>query len=294
MSSILDTAEYRKLALIAAGVPLDRIPPILDTATWRHLLIAALLKNAASQVISGSVDYFSELPTTVGSPAIGATYLVRYASGIYYINYRSAGVYMKVTDTGSSSDWVYIPMSAIGTLPDVTLTDLQSGDALVWDGSKWVNQIPPTFSGGYVTVPTGGYVIDTASNIELYELQLNLEWDSVYSIKICLGAYISNDDATLYIYLIDTVSEILATQVIQVIGGRIDGIVPFGFNTPILLGTGFFNNVYQNTFIVNTGSKPPSISQNPTIKTFSFYNNPVGVAPGLILERGFYLVTKLS
>jgi hypothetical protein len=135
----LDTAEYRKLALIAAGVPLGSIPPIIDTATWRHMLIAALIKNTANQVISGSVDYFSQLPTTVGSPSIGATWLVRNSSGIYYINYRSAGVYMKVTDTGSASDWVYIPMSAVGTLPDVTLTNPQVGDMLSWDGSKWVN-----------------------------------------------------------------------------------------------------------------------------------------------------------
>jgi hypothetical protein len=135
----LDTAEYRKLALIAAGVPLESIPPIIDTATWRHMLIAALLKNAASQVISGSVDYYSQLPTTLGSPAVGTTYLVRYSSGIYYINYRSAGVYMKVTDTGSASDWVYIPMSAVGTLPDATITNPQIGDALIWNGNRWSN-----------------------------------------------------------------------------------------------------------------------------------------------------------
>jgi len=38
----LDTAEYRKLALVAAGVDLSAIPPILDTATWRHFMLAAL------------------------------------------------------------------------------------------------------------------------------------------------------------------------------------------------------------------------------------------------------------
>lgn len=135
----LDTAEYRKLALIAAGVPLESIPPIIDTATWRHMLIAALLKNAASQVLAGSVDYYSQLPTTLGSPAIGATYLVRNASGIYYINYKSAGVYIKVLDTGSLTDWVYTPLTALGTLPDVTLTNPQVGDTLTWNGSRWVN-----------------------------------------------------------------------------------------------------------------------------------------------------------
>jgi hypothetical protein len=187
MSSILDTAEYRKLALIAAGVPLDRIPPILDTATWRHLLIAALLKNAASQVISGSVDYFSQLPTTIGSPAIGATWLVRNSSGIYYINYRSSGVYMKVTDTGSSSDWVYIPMSAIGTLPDVTLTDLQPNEALVWNGSNWINQSP----GAPIEIKYTAENVNLLAGTEptdLPELSFNLDSESKYFVNCMITA----------------------------------------------------------------------------------------------------------
>lgn len=200
MSSILDTAEYRKLALIAAGVPLDRIPPILDTATWRHLLIAALLKNAASQVISGSVDYFSELPTTVGSPAIGATYLVRYASGIYYINYRSAGVYMKVTDTGSSSDWVYIPMSAIGTLPDVTLTDLQSGDALVWDGSEWVNQVPFGANASARTLSDSYSLFQTGNPNPVSGLDFKLDAESTYKVEVYIN--VASADGTVSIELL--------------------------------------------------------------------------------------------
>lgn len=152
----LDTAEYRKLALIAAGVPLESIPPIIDTATWRHMLIAALLKNAASQVLAGSVDYYSQLPTTLGSPAIGATYLVRNSSGVYYINYKSAGVYIKVLDTGSLTDWVYTPLTALGTLPDVTLTNPQVGQTITWNGSRWVNtnMFSPT-----ITSPQSGQTL---------------------------------------------------------------------------------------------------------------------------------------
>jgi hypothetical protein len=158
--SELDTAEYRKLALIAAGVPLNQIPPIIDTATWRRMLIAALVNSTANQVISGSVDYFSQLPTTIGSPAIGATWLVRNSSGIFYINYRSAGVYMKVTDTGSASDWVYIPMSAIGTLPDVNLTNQQVGDTLTWDGTRWVNSTTTSVT-SFTTVGTFAFTISS-------------------------------------------------------------------------------------------------------------------------------------
>lgn len=140
----IDTAEYRKLALIAAGVSLQDIPPIIDTATWRKMMIAALLKNTANQAIAGRVDYYGQLPVTTGNPPIGTTYLVLNSSGIYYINYKSAGVYVKLTDTGSLSDWVYAPLSAIGTLPDVTLTNQQVGDTLTWNGSNWENSPLPT------------------------------------------------------------------------------------------------------------------------------------------------------
>lgn len=49
--SDINTAEYRKLALIAAGVSLQNIPSIIDTATWRNMMIAALLQNTANQAI---------------------------------------------------------------------------------------------------------------------------------------------------------------------------------------------------------------------------------------------------
>jgi hypothetical protein len=137
--SAMSTAEFERLSLIAAGVDPSQIPPILDTATWRRMLIAGLLKNAANQAISGQVDNYSQLPTTVSAPAIGATYLVKYSSGIYYINYKSAGIYVRVADTGSLSDWVYAPLSSVGTLPDAEITDPQAGDTFSYDGEKWSN-----------------------------------------------------------------------------------------------------------------------------------------------------------
>jgi hypothetical protein len=86
--SNLDTAEYRRIALIAAGVDPSQIPSILDTATWRRLMIAAL--NAISQgggggpttfdasaIVSGVLDNARvnfEAPAAIGSttPAAGS------------------------------------------------------------------------------------------------------------------------------------------------------------------------------------------------------------------------------
>ena len=45
--SAIDTAEFRKLTLLAAGIDPSEIPSILDTAEWRRLLIFAI-DNATS------------------------------------------------------------------------------------------------------------------------------------------------------------------------------------------------------------------------------------------------------
>ena len=45
MPDNLSTAEFRKLSLLAAGVGLQNIPPILDTATWRRLILVALMSQ---------------------------------------------------------------------------------------------------------------------------------------------------------------------------------------------------------------------------------------------------------
>lgn len=41
----MTTAEFQRLTLIAAGVDPSQIPPILDTATWRRLLISAIANS---------------------------------------------------------------------------------------------------------------------------------------------------------------------------------------------------------------------------------------------------------
>ena len=54
--SILDTAEFYKLSLIAAGTNPTEIPPILDTATWRRLILDALTTTAGKTFISPNGD----------------------------------------------------------------------------------------------------------------------------------------------------------------------------------------------------------------------------------------------
>jgi len=119
--SVLDTAEYRRLALIAAGVDPCDIPCILDTATWRRLMLAALYDlsqggggGGGTGYINGSVQFYADLPVTVGTPAVNTAYLVRENSGVWFINRRPAGIYVRLFNNGNLNDWDYA-----GTFPEV-------------------------------------------------------------------------------------------------------------------------------------------------------------------------------
>lgn len=54
--SALSTAEFERLSLIAAGTDPTQIPSILDTATWRRLLLASLAVSSGKTFISPNGD----------------------------------------------------------------------------------------------------------------------------------------------------------------------------------------------------------------------------------------------
>ena len=56
----MSTAEFQRLALLAAGVDPSQIPSILDTATWRRLMIVALnncAKLDSPNVFSDDIEF---------------------------------------------------------------------------------------------------------------------------------------------------------------------------------------------------------------------------------------------
>ena len=117
--SAIDTAEYHRLALIAAGVDPCDIPCILDTATWRRLMLQALYDlsqggGGSPGYINGSVQFYADLPVTVGTPAANTAYLVRENSGVWFINRKPAGIYVRLFNNGNLNDWDYA-----GTFPEV-------------------------------------------------------------------------------------------------------------------------------------------------------------------------------
>ena len=74
--SAIDTAEFRKLTLLAAGIDPTEIPPILDTAEWRRLLIVAIEQATAGGGGSGtvtSVTATSPIASTGGATPVIST-----------------------------------------------------------------------------------------------------------------------------------------------------------------------------------------------------------------------------
>ena len=91
--SAIDTAEFRKLTLLAAGIDPSEIPPVLDTAEWRRLLIVAIEQAAAGGGSSG----VSSISVNGGASQTGSVALT--IPGIHKTQHATGG-----TDVLSPSD----------------------------------------------------------------------------------------------------------------------------------------------------------------------------------------------
>ena len=70
--------------------------------------------GSSQQYIDGEVEYHENLPTGIGNPATNTAYLVRKGQGVWLINRKPAGIWVRETDIGNLNDWVYA-----GSFPDV-------------------------------------------------------------------------------------------------------------------------------------------------------------------------------
>lgn len=68
----------------------------------------------SQQYIDGEVEYHADLPVEIGNPATNSAYLVRKGQGVWLVNRKPAGIWVRETDNGDLNDWVYA-----GSFPDV-------------------------------------------------------------------------------------------------------------------------------------------------------------------------------
>jgi hypothetical protein len=70
--------------------------------------------GGGSSYIDGVVADSSLLPVTLGTPALDAVYLAKAGSGVWLINRKPAGLYVRVANNGVAADWTYL-----GAFPEV-------------------------------------------------------------------------------------------------------------------------------------------------------------------------------
>jgi hypothetical protein len=64
--------------------------------------------GGGGSVLEGEVATFADLPQTAGTPPVGSSYLVRESTGVWLVNRRQAGIYIRTNNTGvRADDWSY-------------------------------------------------------------------------------------------------------------------------------------------------------------------------------------------
>ena len=63
--------------------------------------------GGGTSYIDGDVEYHSNLPVTVGTPAVNSAFLVRKGEGLYFISRKPAGIWVRELNNGNLDDWKY-------------------------------------------------------------------------------------------------------------------------------------------------------------------------------------------
>jgi hypothetical protein len=84
------------------------------------------LVGGGASYIDGVVADSSLLPVTLGTPALDAVYLAKAGSGVWLINRKPAGLYVRVANNGVAADWTYL-----GAFPEVN----SSANWSLYDGT---------------------------------------------------------------------------------------------------------------------------------------------------------------
>jgi hypothetical protein len=65
------------------------------------------LVGSSDSYIDGEVEYHSNLPVTLGSPAVNSAFLVRKGEGLYFISRKPAGIWVRELNNGNLDDWKF-------------------------------------------------------------------------------------------------------------------------------------------------------------------------------------------
>jgi hypothetical protein len=118
--------------------------------------------GGGTSYIDGDVEYHSNLPVTVGTPAVNSAFLVRKGEGLYFISRKPAGIWVRELNNGNLDDWKYA-----GTFSDLyrdanfrILNNADVSKELAFDVSGVTTGTTRT-----LTVPNASGTIALTSNI---------------------------------------------------------------------------------------------------------------------------------
>lgn len=149
--SAIDTAEFRKLTLLAAGIDPTDIPPILDTAEWRRLLIVAIEQATAGGGGGGAV---SSVNSKTGAVVLNAADVGAIGGTTGAID----NSILRADGTGGAT----LQNSGLiieDTIVSFAVTGVASTDIITATGSAFANGQPVRF-----TALTGGSGLVTTTN----------------------------------------------------------------------------------------------------------------------------------
>jgi hypothetical protein len=96
------------------------------------------LVGGGASYIDGVVADSSLLPVTLGTPALDAVYLAKVGSGVWLLNRKPAGLYVRVANNGVAADWTYL-----GAFPEVN----SSANWSLYDGTTPSKELKFDLSG---------------------------------------------------------------------------------------------------------------------------------------------------
>jgi hypothetical protein len=90
--------------------------------------------SSGAVVFEGEEETFDDLPVGIGDPPVGSSYLVRTSTGVWLVNRRQAGIWIRRNNTGvRATDWEYggdYPVNSVnGQTGNVSLTASSVGAA---------------------------------------------------------------------------------------------------------------------------------------------------------------------
>jgi hypothetical protein len=108
--------------------------------------------SSGAVVFEGEEETFDDLPVGIGNPPVGASYLVRTSTGVWLVNRRQAGIWIRRNNTGvRATDWEYggdYPVNSVnGQTGNVSLTASSVGAAAATHAASHAAGAKASFNG---------------------------------------------------------------------------------------------------------------------------------------------------